>query len=199
MLKTVVSLHYIKFFAKYVYLYKVQANKFRRTKRTHNAEFTFLRSARLFLLTLMLLISSVSNTYTLLALWDLKNETQFRNKCWHKGSYRPSALIYSSSSSSVIFQTTGPKPLPKRFCHIVRSRASSFNWQYPLLSLRIELLLLLLLLMSLLLLLMLLNLLHQIIQMQTFAVSLYVTFWDIFCQSRTQYSTGKSCWQFYIS
>ena len=42
----------------------------------------------------------------------------------------------SSSSSSVICQTTGPKPLPKRFLHIVRARASSFNWQYPLLSLR---------------------------------------------------------------
>ena len=42
----------------------------------------------------------------------------------------------SSSSSSVICQTTGPKPLPKRFLHILRSRASSFNWQYPLLSLR---------------------------------------------------------------
>ena len=35
----------------------------------------------------------------------------------------------------MICQTTGPKPLPKRFLHIVRSRASSFNWQYPLLSL----------------------------------------------------------------
>ena len=32
--------------------------------------------------------------------------------------------------------TTGPKPLPKRALHIVRSRASSFNWEYPLLSLR---------------------------------------------------------------
>ena len=42
----------------------------------------------------------------------------------------------SSSSSSVICQTTGPKPLPKRFLHTVRSRASSFNWQYPHLSLR---------------------------------------------------------------
>ena len=44
--------------------------------------------------------------------------------------------IYISSSSSVICQTTGPKPLPKRFLHIVRSRSSSLNWQYPLLSLR---------------------------------------------------------------
>ena len=32
--------------------------------------------------------------------------------------------------------TTGPKPLPKRALHIVRSRASSFLWEYPLLSLR---------------------------------------------------------------
>jgi len=34
-----------------------------------------------------------------------------------------------SSSSSVICQTTGPKPLPKRFLHVERSRASSFIWQ----------------------------------------------------------------------
>ena len=32
--------------------------------------------------------------------------------------------------------TTGPKPLPNRALHIVRSRASSFNCEYSLLSLR---------------------------------------------------------------
>jgi hypothetical protein len=32
--------------------------------------------------------------------------------------------------------TTGPKPLPNRAVHIVRSRASSFRCEYPLLSLR---------------------------------------------------------------
>jgi len=32
--------------------------------------------------------------------------------------------------------TTGPKPVPKRALHIVRSRASSFKLEYPLLSLR---------------------------------------------------------------
>ena len=32
--------------------------------------------------------------------------------------------------------TTGPKPLPKWALHIVRSRASSIKWEYPLLSLR---------------------------------------------------------------
>jgi hypothetical protein len=31
--------------------------------------------------------------------------------------------------------TTGQKPLPKRAPHIVRSRAPSFKWEYPLLSL----------------------------------------------------------------
>ena len=37
---------------------------------------------------------------------------------------------------SVVCLTTGPKPPPKRFLHIVRSKASSFKWEYPLLSLR---------------------------------------------------------------
>jgi hypothetical protein len=32
--------------------------------------------------------------------------------------------------------TTGPKPLPNRAHRIVRSKASSFKWEYPLLSLR---------------------------------------------------------------
>jgi hypothetical protein len=35
---------------------------------------------------------------------------------------------------SVFCLTTGPKPLPKRFHHTVQSRASSFKWEYPLLS-----------------------------------------------------------------
>ena len=37
---------------------------------------------------------------------------------------------------SVFCLTTGPKPPPKRCLHIVRSKASSFKWEYPLLSLR---------------------------------------------------------------
>jgi hypothetical protein len=36
---------------------------------------------------------------------------------------------------SVVCLTTGPKPLPKPALHIVRSRASSFKWEYHLLSL----------------------------------------------------------------
>jgi len=36
----------------------------------------------------------------------------------------------------VVCLTTGPKPLPKPALHIVRSRASSFKWEYPRLSLR---------------------------------------------------------------
>jgi len=36
----------------------------------------------------------------------------------------------------VVCLMTGPKPLPKRALHIVRSRASSFKWEYSLLSLR---------------------------------------------------------------
>jgi len=36
----------------------------------------------------------------------------------------------------VVCLTTGPKPLPKRALHIVRFKASSFKWEYHLLSLR---------------------------------------------------------------
>ena len=52
------------------------------------------------------------------------------------GLYMKFNSLLRYSSSSVICQTTGPKPLPKRFLHIVQSRSSSFNWQYPLRSLR---------------------------------------------------------------
>ena len=36
----------------------------------------------------------------------------------------------------VVCLTTGSKPLPKRYLHILRSKASSFKRAYPLLSLR---------------------------------------------------------------
>ena len=42
---------------------------------------------------------------------------------------RPEGFIHS-----VFCLTTGPKPPPKRCLHIVRSRVSSFKWEYPLLS-----------------------------------------------------------------
>ena len=46
------------------------------------------------------------------------------------------SLFYYSFIHSVFCLTTGPQPPLKRFLHIVRSRASSFKWEYPLLSLR---------------------------------------------------------------
>jgi hypothetical protein len=42
--------------------------------------------------------------------------------------------IHTVIHSSVICHTTGPQPLPKRFLHLMRSTASSFKWEYPLLS-----------------------------------------------------------------
>jgi hypothetical protein len=50
--------------------------------------------------------------------------------------------FYTNVTNSVPFihlavcLTTGPKPLPQPALHIVRSRASSFRWEYSLLSLR---------------------------------------------------------------
>jgi hypothetical protein len=59
-------------------------------------------------------------------------------------SRQPSGSLYRSSWNKrkstfihlAVFLTTGPKPLPKRDLHIVLSRASSFKWEYPLLSWR---------------------------------------------------------------
>ena len=47
---------------------------------------------------------------------------------------RPTAFIHSSIHL-VICLRTGPKPFPKPALHTVRSRATSFQWGYPLLSL----------------------------------------------------------------
>ena len=52
---------------------------------------------------------------------------------WRQRGYR---WQHNSFIHLVVCLTTGPKPLPKRALHIVRSRASSFKWEYPLLSLR---------------------------------------------------------------
>ena len=50
---------------------------------------------------------------------------------WNRQSVPKHSFIHS-----VFCLMTGPKPPPKRFLHIVRSRASSFKWEYPLPSLR---------------------------------------------------------------
>ena len=70
----------------------------------------------------------------LLLIGNIPQQVQGQQKSCAK--LLPNLLHMSSSSSSVICQTTGPKPLAKRFLHTVRSRASSFNSQYSLLSLR---------------------------------------------------------------
>jgi hypothetical protein len=45
-------------------------------------------------------------------------------------------IFGKKSFIQVVCLTTGLKPLTKRALHIVRSRAFSFKWEYPLLSLR---------------------------------------------------------------
>ena len=55
---------------------------------------------------------------------------------FHKPTFKWWQIIHISFIHSVFCLTTGPKPPPKRFLHTVRSRASSFKWEYPLLSLR---------------------------------------------------------------
>jgi len=50
---------------------------------------------------------------------------------WHCDCSRVTEFIHL-----VVCLTTGPKPLPKRAVYIVRSIASSFKWEYPVLSLK---------------------------------------------------------------
>jgi hypothetical protein len=54
----------------------------------------------------------------------------------NKYTYNFTCVFFYTSCHSIVCLTTGPKPLPKRALHIVRSRASPFKWEYPLLSLR---------------------------------------------------------------
>jgi hypothetical protein len=65
--------------------------------------------------------------------------SSFSSLTWGTVHTRRSVVItvaYCGSFHSVVCLTTGPKPLPKGALHIVRSWASSFKWEYPLLSLR---------------------------------------------------------------
>ena len=48
------------------------------------------------------------------------------------------SVKHNSFIHLVVCLTTGPKALPKRALHIVRSRASSLKWVYPLLSLSLS-------------------------------------------------------------
>ena len=45
-------------------------------------------------------------------------------------------MLFDNSFHLAVCLTTGPKPVPNRALHIVRSKASSFKCEYPLLSLR---------------------------------------------------------------
>jgi hypothetical protein len=54
----------------------------------------------------------------------------------HTWTYHNKASILIHHHHSVFCLTTDSKPPPKSFLHTVRSRASSFRWEYPLLSLR---------------------------------------------------------------
>jgi len=63
-----------------------------------------------------------------MTLWGIEPATPAESTPWPG--------IIHSFIHLVVCLTTGPKPLPKRVLHIVRSRASSFKWEYFLLSLR---------------------------------------------------------------
>jgi len=61
---------------------------------------------------------------------------QAKSVNWHINMNRYFISVILIFIHLAVCLTTGPKPLPKQAVHIVRSRASSFKWEYPLLSLR---------------------------------------------------------------
>jgi len=76
--------------------------------------------------------------------WQLRKPASLNNQ-WRRQGHRTTScagIVWARGSSnnvhfhSVFCLTTGPKPPPKQFLHKVRSRASSFKCEYPLLSLR---------------------------------------------------------------
>ena len=69
----------------------------------------------------------LKHAVTRVQLGDAEEEVNFWRKCM-------STFIHSFHSAVCL--TSGPKPLPKPALHTVRSRASPFKWQYPLLLLK---------------------------------------------------------------
>jgi hypothetical protein len=71
-------------------------------------------------------------------LWNSYSDVAIKTKSGNVLWVNNMCLLWDLFIHSVICLTTGPTPLPKRFLHIVRSRASSFKWEYFLLSLRLS-------------------------------------------------------------
>jgi hypothetical protein len=68
--------------------------------------------------------------------WSKRRDTGFPNRYRTRYFFKNFTTNEDSFIHLVVCLTTGPKPLPKRALHIVRSRASFFKWEYPLVSLR---------------------------------------------------------------
>ena len=82
------------------------------------------------------LFTAYTGVWTWKAIGDRLQGQCYLSRNYHHRKIRARKQRIDSLIHSVICLTTGPKPPPKRFLYIVQSRASSFKWQYPLLSLR---------------------------------------------------------------
>jgi hypothetical protein len=79
--------------------------------------------------------SRAAGTPSLVVKWlrvKLTNYLHLRSKLRVSGATPLCPLRVFIHSFIVFCLTTGPKPPPKRFLHIARSRASSFKGQHPL-------------------------------------------------------------------
>ena len=73
---------------------------------------------------------------TLLPQCERRSFTPLQDNRQNYSSVYLNLYLVNSFIHLAVCLTTGPKSLPKPALHIVRSRASSFKWEYPLLSVR---------------------------------------------------------------
>jgi len=76
------------------------------------------------------------NSRKLLMMDILMSEICWAHKKWNKIASDIKLVFYSSIIHLAVCLTTRPNLLPKPAHHILRYKASTFKWEYPLLSLR---------------------------------------------------------------
>ena len=92
----------------------------------------------IYLILCIWLVQWTEYIWTVLKLWVPWCARDFSNS-WETNRFSIYNLVNLSLTDQhhpAVCLTAGSKPLPKRSLHILRSTASSFEWQYPLLSLR---------------------------------------------------------------
>jgi hypothetical protein len=102
------------------------------TVNSHSDVVVWITALLLYMAVHTVTVTACYRPYTYLVFVSMSKLHQFLNKACNT-LYQAHSFIYTFSL--FVCLTTVPQPLPNRILHRVRSSASSFNLQYPLLSL----------------------------------------------------------------